>query len=196
MSAVQTQGSPPIAPFPPLDESPVASRLGAAHGSIPRPLCICDAGARGKAAIGGGTRPPLSASRSRRSDDSLPLAPASRPGGGAIAPRLRRRFGCAHRAPTRPRWGAVAAWNAARAWLPQPVPVVCGQTSDARDCATPVAYPTVMLRWFPGYRCTLKSRNRVGLRRREQAGKICLPHLEQISMVPRSPATFLSKLLV
>ena len=92
--------------------------------------------------------PPKTRGWTPRSGDSFPLAPASGPGGGVSPP------GCGSDAASAP-WACPSALGCGRrlergsGLAPPPSNVVCGQTSDARDCATPVAYPAVIPRRFP-----------------------------------------------
>lgn len=94
MQAVQITCRPPITLFPPLDEAPCVTCLGAGHVSIPRPLVICDAGARQKSVFGGGTCPPKKRMAGRHGLTTISALP--RPlvrGGRGFTPRLRPRRG-------------------------------------------------------------------------------------------------------
>lgn len=84
---MQTQGRPPTTPFPPLDESPVATCLGAGHGSIPRPPWHLRCRGKAESRLRWRHMPPPATHRwTLWSGDSFCLAPASSRGAGLSPP--------------------------------------------------------------------------------------------------------------
>lgn len=143
---------PPIAPFPPLDEAPVSACLGAPHGSIPRPLVLFEAGARGEIRFRWQHMPPYNAWLDATACGSFPPCPGLRYRGAGFHPQASRQVRLRSPCPCPSALGRGRRLDCGSGLAPPARLVVGGPTSCARGGVLNALAPLPIGSGSPGLR--------------------------------------------